>query len=214
MSSIVTKLTPPSKSEQTRQKLVAAGIHLFSTYGYNATSTRNIETHAEVQRNLINYHFDNKKEFWKACVRELFNGFNRNLRPAIGQANDIEPGERIRFLIRQFVRASAAHPEISRIMFDEGRCDDWRLKWLVDHFSRDFHRYVTQLYKDSKQRNVTPELSAPQFYYLLVSSSIMFAMAPERQLLFGADANQEALIDAQAESMANLLAPTLADQRT
>ena len=42
---------PDSKSEKSRrtqQKLVEAGIDLFSTYGYDATTTRNVELRASV----------------------------------------------------------------------------------------------------------------------------------------------------------------------
>ncbi len=195
------------KSEQTRQKLVQAGIHLFSTYGYNATTTRNVEMQAGVQRNLISYHFGNKEEFWKVCVNDLFDRFGATLVPALSQARDIEPGERIRFLIRQFVRSSAAFPEVMRIMFDEGRCDDWRLEWIVEHYTRDFQTTVQELFDDGRALGLIPELSVMQFYYLLVSSGAMFAMAPEYQLLSGDKPGEEAMVDAQADAIADLLAP-------
>ena len=193
------------KSEQTRQKLLQAGTHLFSTYGYNATTTRNVETHAEVQRNLINYHFGSKEAFWKACVGDIFDRFGATLAPGLNQARDIEPGERIRFLIRQFVRTSAAHPEVMRVMFDEGRCDDWRLEWIVERYTRNFHGAVRELFDDGHTRGVIPQMTVMQFYYLLVSSSAMFAMAPEYRLLSGEQ--PEAMVDAQAEAIAQLLAP-------
>ncbi len=195
------------KSRRTQQKLVEAGIDLFSTYGYNATTTRSVELHAKVQRNLISYHFGGKEAFWKACVSILFKRFNELLLPALSQAKDIEAGERIRFLIRQSVRASAAHPEVMRIMSDEGRCDDWRLEWIVERYTRKLFGTVRELLDDGHACGALPALTYLQFYYLLVSSGSMFAMAPEYRLLSGEDPCAEANVDAQADAIAHLLAP-------
>ena len=54
MNASTTPLPATSKADLTRRKLLDAGIELFSSNGYDATSTRNVETHAAVQRNLIN----------------------------------------------------------------------------------------------------------------------------------------------------------------
>ena len=199
-----------ARSEQTRQKLLDAGIHLFSSYGFEATSTRSVEAHADVQRNLINYHFGNKEAFWKACVAAVFRRSTETLGPALRQSRDIEPGERVRFLIRQVVRISAAHPEIMRIMFDEGRRANWRLEWIVEQYGRRFHDTVCELFDDGRGAGVIPDLTAAQFYYLLVSSGAVFAMAPECRLLFGEDPLGDAMVDAQADAMARLLAPRAA----
>lgn len=197
------------KSQRTQQKLIEAGIHLFSQHGYNATTTRNVEMHAKVQRNLISYHFGGKESFWKACVTQLFDRFSNSLIPALGQAKDIVLEERIRFLIRQFVRASAAHPEVMRIMFDEGRCDDWRLEWIVERYTRRLYGAVRELFEDGQACGVLPKLTYTQFYYLLVASGTMFAMAPEYRLLSGAEPSEPANVDAQADTIAQLLAPRL-----
>jgi len=196
------------KTEQTREKLLAAGIHLFSQQGYEATSTRQIEAHAKVQRNLMSYHFGSKQAFWKACLERLSERLQERLAPALAQSKDIEPGERIRFLIRRFVRASAEVPEVNRIMFDEGKCQSWRLKWLVDHFSGAFFARVAELFDDGRKRNVIPDMPLIQFYYLLVSSGAVFSMAAECELLTGQNTLDDAVVDAQADTLARLLTVT------
>ncbi len=197
------------KTAQTRQKLLETGILMFSTNGFNATTTRSVEGQAGVQRNLISYHFGNKENFWKACVVDLFDRFTEFNAVAFSRARDIEPGERIRFLIRQFVRASAAYPEVMRIMFDEGRSNEWRLAWLVEHYTRDFYNTVCELFAAGRSSGTVAGLTVMQFYYLLVSSGAMFAMSPEYQMLAGEAPDSDALIDAQADAIAQLLAPQL-----
>ncbi len=200
--------TAPGKTEQTREKLLEAGIYLFSQQGYDGTSTRQIEARAEVQRNLMTYHFGSKEEFWKACVAQLYGRMRSILGPAIVQSKDIEPGERVRFLIRRYVRASAEVPEIARIMFDEGRCNGWRLKWLVENYSGAFFETVSTLFADGRKRHVVPDIPLTHFYYLLVGSASMFSMTAECELLTGQNATDEAMVDAHAETMARLLTIT------
>ncbi|MEL6985552.1 MAG: TetR family transcriptional regulator, partial [Actinomycetota bacterium] len=153
-----------AKAAETQARLISAGIELFSVRGFDATSTRQVEAAAGVQRNLISYHFGSKDEFWKRCIAALFARTDTAVDLAIGQARDIEPAERIRFLIRQYLRASAANPEIMRIMFDEGRCDDWRLAWLVEHHVRGFFDMVRQIFESGREQGVVPGVSAVQFY--------------------------------------------------
>ena len=194
-----------AKALQTRTRLIAAGIALFSSGGYDATGTRQIETHAGVKRNLISYHFGSKETFWKACMTQLFQGFERQLQPAIEQSRDIAPVERIRFLIRRFVRVNAAHPEMNRIMFDVGRNDSWRLQWIVDHYGRSFYERVGEVFAEGVRHDIIAGLSPVQFYYLLVGSTAIFSMAPECRLLSGEDFHGDDMVDAHANAVAALL---------
>ena len=205
MNAQATTSVSPGKSAQTRQKLIDAGIELFSEFGYDATSTRRIEARAQVQRNLISYHFGSKQEFWKACMTELFARVDDSARTAFSHSRDIEPKERMRFLIRRFVRWSAAHPEVARVMFDEGRHDDWRLEWLVDNYARQLYETVTGQFEEGRQQGVVPNLSAAQFYYVLVSSAGIFGMAPECRRLSGEDPCESAFVDRHADAVAQLL---------
>ena len=197
--------SPTEKSRITQQKLLASGIALFARHGYDAASTRMIETAAGVKRNLISYHFDSKESFWKACVDELFQRMTGDFIEAAASARDIEPVERLRFLIRRYVRLAARYPEIHRIMLDEGKRSDWRLEWIVEHHSRRFYAQVEQLVATADRLGVSPGIGTTHFYYLLISGAAIFAMAPECALLSGKDPQTQAMIDAHADALANLL---------
>ena len=199
---------PPNyvpKGEQTRGKLVAVGVDMFTRIGYNATSTRQVETQAGVKRNLISYHFGNKEEFWKACMTELFQKMMGELQPAIERSPDSDPYERIRFMIRRFVLANAAHPGINRIMFDVSRNNSWQLEWIVDHYGRGFYKMVLDLFNEGQNQHILPDLSPAQFYYLLIGSTAMFSMAAECQLLTGEDPINQSMVEAHADAVATLL---------
>ncbi|MEM9706113.1 MAG: TetR/AcrR family transcriptional regulator [Pseudomonadota bacterium] len=193
------------KTEQTRELLLEAGVRLFSERGYEATSTRQIENLASVQRNLMTYHFGGKEEFWKACMVRLNERMSAMLAPAIDQSRDIELGERIRFLIRRYIRASAAIPEVARIMFDEGRSKGWRLEWLVENYIRGFYETIGQLFEDGRKSNTIPDIPLINFYYLLTAGGAIFSMSAECKMITGKDAFDKTMVDAQADAIARLL---------
>ena len=198
-----------SSTERTRRALIAAGISLFSQKGYDATSTRQIEAEAQVQRNLMTYHFGSKEQFWKACMTELNERMANQMEPVLAQSRDIATGERIRFMIRRFVRASAAVPEVGRIMFDEGRHASWRLEWLVENYAEGFFGAVGALFDEGRAAGIVADIPKLNFYYMVVGSASIFSMSAECTLLTGKDAFDPAMIDVHADAVATLIAPRL-----
>ena len=118
-------------AEATRRKLVDAALLAFSTQGYDGSSTRNIETQAGTKRGLINYHFGSKKALWKAAAEHLMSITERDLGAALADMNKVDEDQQLRFLIRSYVQFCAKHPELNRLMIQEGMARDWRLSWLL-----------------------------------------------------------------------------------
>lgn len=58
-----------SRGDATRRKLIVAGIKLFSTYGYDSTSTRMIVQEAGVNLSSISFHFSSKEALYTACLQ-------------------------------------------------------------------------------------------------------------------------------------------------
>ncbi len=59
------------RGEEARQRLIEAGIEVFSIYGYEAASTRSIVERAGVNLGAIPYYFDNKKGFYHAVAEHI-----------------------------------------------------------------------------------------------------------------------------------------------
>ncbi|MEM9224602.1 MAG: TetR/AcrR family transcriptional regulator [Pseudomonadota bacterium] len=196
-----------SRTERTRAALLAAGITLFSQQGYDATSTRQIETKAAVQRNLMTYHFGSKEQFWKACMTALNERMAKQMAPALSLPEGLDTGERIRETIRQFVRASAAVPEVGRIFFDEGRQPSWRLEWIVTHYAGGFFGEIGRLFAQGREAGLIADIPKVSFYYMVVGSAALFAMSAEAKIITGEDAFDPATVDAHANSVAALLVP-------
>lgn len=64
------------KNESTKDKLIKAGIRLFSRYGYVATSTRMLANEAGVNLSAISFHFTSKEGLYAACLNYIADKIN------------------------------------------------------------------------------------------------------------------------------------------
>lgn len=65
-----------AKNESTKDKLIKAGIRLFSKYGYAATSTRMLANEAGVNLSAISFHFTGKEGLYAACLNYIADKIN------------------------------------------------------------------------------------------------------------------------------------------
>ena len=182
------------RAEETRAALLGAAMELFSTRGYDGTSVRDIETAAGVKRGLAAYHFGNKAALWKAAVARTFDAFEMGEDEV---AVDAPSGAVLREVLRAFVRFSAAHPELNRLMVQEGTRPGWRSEFLVE-------RYVRPRV-DALSRLVGRTLGPHELYVLIGASTFVFNVAHECEALFGVDPRDEAFADAHADAVADFL---------
>lgn len=196
------KRRPQERAEVTRRKLIEVALREFSERGYDAVTVRDIEVAAGVQRNLLSYHFGGKEEMWKAAAASVFNRLEKFTNERQDLARDLSPRERLAYTIRSYVRFSARHPELNRMMIQEGKQDSWRIHWLAEEFLR------PQLAGIRRLVNTDHKINNQQFlhwYYVFVSGAMMFSMAPEAAVLFDVDVQNDEVVDRHAQTMAALL---------
>jgi AcrR family transcriptional regulator len=189
----------------TRERIVAAAVEAFAEQGFRGASTRDIARRAGTNQGLITYHFRSKDELWRAAADRLFGMLEARLArgPAARQHED--PRERAREAIREYVRFVAAHPELFRLMVDEGNVSDERMKWLVDtHLRPRYERVAAGL---AATVGIDAALLPHAFYAMAGASSLLFAVAPECRRLTGLDPRTDAAVEAHAEFVARLLVP-------
>lgn len=192
----------------TREKLLEAAIAQFAAVGYEAATTRDIESAAGVKRGLIAYHFKTKEALWKAAVTWLFGRAGEALQAAERHAADVDAVGRLRYFVRAYVRFCARNPAVNRLMVQEGMHNDWRLEWLVEHFVQPWYGRIEALLEQARALGVAPAMEALHFYYILTGgAALIFAMAPEARRLSGLDPASDALINAHADALAQLLFP-------
>jgi TetR/AcrR family transcriptional regulator len=192
--------------DATRERIVAAAVKAFAEKGFLGASTRDIARRARTNQGLITYHFRSKDALWRAAVARIFEMLEKRLAERAAALDFDDPRERARAVIREYVRFTAAHPELFRIMVDAGNHADARMRWLVD-------TYVRPRFELMKRRGVAGALGldetlAPHAFYALAgASSLLFAVAPECRRLTGLDPETEEAVAAHAEFVARLLVP-------
>ncbi len=193
-------------AEATRRKLVDAALFAFSTQGYDASSTRSIETQAGTKRGLINYHFGSKKALWKAAAEHLMSITERDLGATLADMNRVDEDQQLRFLIRSYVRFCARHPELNRLMIQEGMARDWRLSWLLKRAVRPWYEQVCRAFNRAAELGKAPRMDPHHFYYVLTgAATLIFSNAAEAAELSGEDPLAPKAVDAYANAVADSL---------
>ena len=201
--------TPKSRSEQreaTRERIVAAALEAFAEKGFHGASTRDIAQRARTNQGLITYHFRSKDELWQAAADRIFGMLAKRMTERLSPLASEDPRERAREAIRTYVRFAAAHPELFRLMVDEGKNSARRMRWLVDtHLKPRYEQFM-------RPRGIRiagfDEASVPHAWYVMAgASSLIFAVAPECRRLTGLDPETAPAIEAHAEFVARLLVP-------
>ena len=196
----------PRDAEATRRKLVDAALLAFSTQGYDGSSTRNIETQAGIKRGLINYHFGSKKALWKAAAEYLMLITERDLGATLADMNKVDEDQQLRFLIRSYVQFCAKHPELNRLMIQEGMARDWRLSWLLKRAVRPWYEQVCRAFSRATELGTAPKMDAHHFYYVLTgAATLIFSNAAEAAALSGENPLAPKVVDAHADAVADSL---------
>ncbi len=194
------------RAVETRNALLDTAIEAFSISGYDGISVRQLEEQAGVKRGLVAYHYSDKEQLWRAAVDRLFQALAADLLPRVESLADVAPLEAARGFVRNFVRYSAAHPELNRLMMQESVSASWRVDYIVD-------RHIAPLMKTLSE--MMPEAAAhvwgdgdPHRYYLLIgSAAFVFTAEEECRRLFGQSPREQDFVEAHAELVVSMLLP-------
>ena len=192
-------------ADATKLKLLKAALLAFSTRGYDASSTRGIETEAGVKRGLINYHYGSKEALWKAAADHLMSMTERDLGAALETVKQMDEEARLYFFVHTYVVFCAKHPELNRLMIQEGMAHDWRLAWLLDRSVRPWYEQVCRFFNQAAELGVVPKMDAHHFYYALTgAATLIFSNAAEAEVLSGKNPLGPEAVEAHATAVANL----------
>ena len=199
------KRAPAAHAEATRTRIVTAAGRAFAEKGFDAASTREIAQAAGVEQGLLTYHFPTKDELWRAAADRIFGVLRQGVAERIASLEGLDPSERSREAIRQYVRTMAANPEFFRFIVDQGNRSDARTRWLVDTHIKPGFEMMKKLGLLRVARD--DQASAHAFFSLLGAGSLIFAVAPNCRRLTGIDPKKREVIEAHADYVANLMVP-------
>jgi len=187
----------------TRERIVEAAAEAFAERGFRGASTREIAQRAGANQGLITYHFRTKDELWRAAAERIFRMLRTRLGERLAAVASDDPREHSREAIREYVRFAAAHPDLFRMMVEEGKGTEERMQWLVD-------THLKQLFESFRSfggAGLDPDLAPHAYYTLAGAASLIFAVAPECRRVTGLDPQRDESIERHAEFVARLMVP-------
>jgi TetR/AcrR family transcriptional regulator, repressor of fatR-cypB operon len=126
--SVPTPSPAPSRRDgaATRQKLIRAGLELFTTIGFRATTTPEIAARAGVAEGTIYRHFSGKEDLLLVAYREAQTWGLQQIKAAEAE-RVLPPRDRLLSVARRLVSASEVDPAMTRMLLrrrDEHYLDD------------------------------------------------------------------------------------------
>ncbi len=191
------------RAEITRDNLLNAALALFSERGFDGVTIRDIEIAAEVQRGLLSYHYDDKNSLWKRVIDRLFGLLDTHMGQRMEFLGELPPRERVAFIIRTYVRFAANHPELNRLMIQEGKKDDWRLRYIVDTHIQPIISGLQELVEDGV--GITHERFVHWYYVFVGGAALFFSVGPEARALFEVDAQDPQFVEEHAQFLIDCL---------
>ena len=163
---------------------------------------------AGIKRGLINYHFGSKAALWEASADHLMSITEQELGAAVKKVETLEESQRLHAFVHAYVTFCADHPELNRLMIQEGMTADWRLGWLLDRSVRPWYRQVCRVFKHAKTLGLAPQMDPHHFYYVLTgAATLIFSNAAEAEALSGRNPLDPDAVAAHAEAVADLFIP-------
>jgi len=178
-----------SKGGRTAERLRAAALELFAQSGFEGVSIQDVAAAARVSTPTVHYHFRDKLELWQAAMLGL-----RALMDAKSEllsliAHEADPVVQLKLLMRHFVRLSAEHPALGRVIMLEGMAGGARLKWLVKHVFADAYAVQIRLIEKARRQGRIKAFPADQILIMMhAAAATYFTVAPLVKAGFDRDA--------------------------
>jgi TetR/AcrR family transcriptional regulator len=193
-------------ADATRERILAAALDLFSERSFEGASTRLIAEKAGVQQPLLTYHFGTKEELWRAAVGQLFVDLARSLTERVAGLRGVEDETAAKLVVADFVRFSATHPQLHRIIMQECKSEGDRLAWLVAQHIRPLYEGAAALLEPLKAAGKVRDVPAAHLYYLLTgAAATIFVLAPECRLLTGVDPLDPSEVERHVDAVISML---------
>lgn len=191
----------------TRERILRAALAAFSERGFDGATTRDIAARAGVNHGLIPYYYGDKSRLWRAAVDRAFGELDAALRLVHDAPDAVNDRERVRSMLRGYVRFVARNPEFVRLMHEEGKRRGPRMRWLVDRHVKPLYDAIVRLLAESPVRGALPaDIPPVHLHYILAGSvGVIFHQAEECKRLTGVDPFDDAAVENHVRAVEYLL---------
>lgn len=167
-----------SLSERTalrRERFVDAGINLFGSLGYQATTMRMLTAETGLTNRYFYESFATMEDLLAACYEKLMNDFRHRLQSVLEAASNAEePARRIRPGLTCFFDAMA-NPKFARITHSEVLGVSERIDKLYSRYSADFAAMMMEYLTSAGKSKIQDDSSQMQYVGAALTGSLINA---------------------------------------
>jgi TetR/AcrR family transcriptional regulator len=192
-------------SQLTREMILDAGLHEFAQHGYDGATTASIARRVGVTQPLVHYHFGSKEALWRATVSRLFETLVRQIDEGERDVEGMGPAARLVTLTYLFIDFVVQHPELSRLVNNEGIQQTPRLTWLVESYIRPLMARWERYLDEAKSAGIIKQIpNVYMLFSLLGSLQHFFDVAPMVREIFDVEPRAPETAKAYANALMEL----------
>lgn len=183
------------KGDEVRERIMKAALDYFGAFGFQGATTRAIAERTGITHTLVLYHFKSKEQLWIATVDDVLKKYDDAIKGNLENSEEKTAQVSLRIFIEQFVRLSAEHPQVHRILTTEGGQATERLQWIINNFIRDHYTRLCDLIRRGQAEGTVRDCDATRLYYLIIAvGGTPFTLSVEYEILTGRNVFSEAEI--------------------
>jgi AcrR family transcriptional regulator len=122
---------PPIRGDE---DILQAALEAFAEHGYDKMSLRALNAAMGLSRGTINQRFSCKEQLWYAAAKHGFQHLIAEINAELAQSPSGDDLTLLHNTFRAFLAASWRHPEMVRLMNQEGLHSTARLDYVVSEF--------------------------------------------------------------------------------
>lgn len=175
-----------ARAKETRACIIQAAKEEFARSGFSGTTTRAIALRAHLKHASVAYHFDGKLGVWQAVMREVLGSFHEAFASRLDGLHGVDDVTKLRLLQADFIRLSAAKPELHWLMSHEAGDGGERIAWLLQNVLIGDVNMFASLIRSAQKAGCYAPGDPLLLHYLFIGAAVrIFMVSGEVEAVMG-----------------------------
>jgi AcrR family transcriptional regulator len=144
--------------KETREKILEAGLRLFSKKGFLGTTTKEIAKKAGVAELTLFRHFSSKERLFEEMVRSY--SFLPALKGLLPEIKDLDYADALYEIAKRFLARLSERTELIKIMHSEIHLYPATVKEIYHNFIDELFKTLASYFRELQERGVLREFHA------------------------------------------------------
>lgn len=200
--------TPKPRQRARYDAILHAALEMFSQYGFEGTSTRQIAAAASLEQGHLSYYFPSKEDLWREMLLSFQGEFYAEIEDAIAAAPASPATARAAVILPRFLRHFATHGKLSRIMLQEFSVSSPRHDWVIDTFALPIWERLRPLFEQLEAEGALDGIGAAPCYFTIVGAAVtVFGSSPEVYRMAGTDPQADSFVEGHIAFLLRAILP-------